>query len=248
MSFPSETGRLPTLEALERELVARAGTRIPPRNPRATLVAAVIAFIVALTALTPFGRAVAEQIADWIGIGDPPTREQQNPIGEPAVVIGYGTVEGVRYEIVASTRPPQSIGAGPFGCISIDFPGRGGMAMGSCLTEEARASLQRTGISAYGTIHPGAPEGLPLMITGVAPPETTRVVIASDSSSTEAGVSHLTPELAEEIGFEGEFSYFVAFLPADTPEPLTAEGLSGKGESVGSGLVDVRSLPPAARR
>jgi hypothetical protein len=233
MSFPSEASRLPTLEALERELVARADERIPPRYPRATLVAAVVAVVVALTALTPFGRAVAEQIADWIGIGDPPTREQQNPVGEPAVVIGYGTVEGARYEIVASTYPPQAITGPVPGCVSIDFPDNQGLAMASCVTPGTPAYLEQNGIRAHGGFHSRAPAASPFVVSGLARPEVSRIVISTESSATEATVAHVTPELGERIGFQGEVAYFVAFLPReDAGGPLHASGYTDSGALV----------------
>src|SRR5687768_845903 len=105
MTSPSNSRRLPTLVTLERELVARADQRLAPRRPPATVIAALVALLVAALSLTPFGHAIAERIGDLIGIGDEPTRERIDPAGEPAVVIGVGDVSGRPFEIVASTDP-----------------------------------------------------------------------------------------------------------------------------------------------
>jgi hypothetical protein len=247
MSFPSEAGRLPTLEALERELVARADTRIPPRYPRATVVAAVVAFIVALTALTPFGRAVAEQIADWIGIGDPPTREERNPVGEPAVVIGYGTANGVRYELVASTRPAFSLGTGePTPCFDVDFPDVSSF-FAHCLTPETRAAVQTRGLTVGAVSSSTGPvPGSPLMVGGIAAADASRVVLSTGRSSApiSATVGRLTPELAKKIELNEPFTFYVAFMPDGQAETVAARAYDDDGRLLGEARSPIGRPPP----
>jgi hypothetical protein len=249
MSFPSETGRLPTLEALERELVARADSRIPPRYPRATVVAAALAIIVAMTALTPFGRAVAEEIADWIGIGDAPTREQVDPVGEPAVVIGYGVVDGVRFELIASADPAFARGTGdPVPCFDVDFPELSNFAA-LCLTPETRATLSSERVTATALLDPAGPvPGHPLMVAGLADGAVAEVHIedGSGAEAVAANVGRLTPDLAARIGLDKPYSFYLAFLPADAADPIRVRALDEDARLVGESSSPINRAPSPA--
>jgi hypothetical protein len=83
----------------------RAGRRIPLSPALAALIAA-IALAGAL--LTPPGRAVADWVADVVGIGDSPTLEQEGSVPGSAVVIDSGALsDGTAYELVAKLVTPE---------------------------------------------------------------------------------------------------------------------------------------------
>ena len=245
MSFPTETGRLPTLEALEHELLARVDTRPAPRYPRATLATAATALVVAVTTLTPFGRALADRVGELIGIGDPPTREQTNPVGEPAVVVGVGEYDGQRFEIVASADPPFGAGVP---CFSLDFPELSGTIIGGCMTDAAIATVGRDGIAADAIVNTAAPlADTPILVVGLVDPAATRVSVGSavPSTTAEASIGRLTPELGREIGVDRDLSYFVAFLPrAAAGTELSAAAFGRDGSELAKARFPVAPVIP----
>jgi hypothetical protein len=83
----------------------RGGRRIH-RSPALAALIAAIALAGAL--LTPPGRAVADWVADVVGIGDSPTLEQEGSVPGSAVVIDSGTLsDGTAYELVAKLVTPE---------------------------------------------------------------------------------------------------------------------------------------------
>jgi hypothetical protein len=218
MTSPNDSGRLPTLEALERELVARAEQRLGPRRPPGIVVAALVALLVGAMTLTSFGQAIAERIGELIGIGDEPTRERIDPAGEPAVVIGVGDVSGRPFEIVASTDPAFGKDRGHATCFSLDFPGAADPASAGCLTKALRSDVRRHGISATAAVLPrGSLPHTRTLVTGVAGPGAERVLITSTSTSAvfPTTLARLGPGLGRRIGTGVRASFFVAFLPRE---------------------------------
>lgn len=249
MSFPADTERLPTLEALERELLARGDSRPAPVYPRAALATAAIALVVAATALTPFGRAIAERVGDLVGVGDPPSREQANPVGEPWVVVGVGTYGGERFEIVASAASPSADGAAPTPCFSVDFPESSGTVVGGCMTPELVAATERDGITASATpsVGPSAP-GRPTVVTGLAAGAASRVSIESATGrATQATLTRVPPEVREAIGLSDDLSFFVAFASVESggvPSELVARALGRDGDELGRTRLSVATVAP----
>ncbi len=243
MSTPTDSGRLPTLEALERELLARADERVTVRWPRTLAAVAVAALVVAVMSLTPFGRAVAERLGELIGIGDEPTRESITPVGEPAVVIGIGEVSGQRYEIVASTDPAFGRNSRRAECFSLDFPVARTVAAG-CLTADLLQDVARRGVFAGAAV---AGTGLPkntILITGVTQLGAGSVVVESGSQTVTAAIGRLTPALAEQINSTARLSFFAAFVPRGSETDFDVRALAKNGEELGQARVRVEAVPP----
>lgn len=165
-----------------------------------------------LLGLSPPGQAIAERLGELVGIGDEPT---EGGIG-PSVVIGLGEVNGVPYEVVASSRLGIVTSRDDLGkpCIGLEIPGVPGLTSYNCVTSEFDGELT--------PVVSGAPRELgeeaELIVQGLAPPSVERVDVAyrpqdGDERMTAAQVSPLTAELAGKIGAEDGTRFFMAFLP-----------------------------------
>jgi hypothetical protein len=125
--------------------------------------------------LTPPGRAVADWVADVVGIGDSPTLEQEGSVPGSAVVIDGGTLsDGTAYELVAKLVTPEllpglSARAGGtseaevqefrFGaeliCFTVDWPGitaKG--AGGNCTRADGSTSPGESAFQTPGLFRP----------------------------------------------------------------------------------------------
>lgn len=218
MNRETEAARLPTLVLLEDELVKRAsvGQSARWRTHSFAVAVAALLLVLALGALTPFGRAVAEELAELVGIGDEPSREQDATGDEPAVVIGVGQApSGESFEIVASTEPAVGQPVGEATCISLDFPATSGPVTAACLTEALLTEVDRKGIAA-GAVRGSGRLAESLLVTGLVEPSAELVVAehgVTGRERTEAELAVLDPELAEVIGSRDRVTFFVAFLP-----------------------------------
>jgi hypothetical protein len=100
----------------------RAGRRIH-RSPALAALIAAIALAGAL--LTPPGRAVADWVADVVGIGDSPTLKQEGSVPGSAAVIDSGALsDGTAYELVAKLVTPELLP----GLSARESPGAGGIS------------------------------------------------------------------------------------------------------------------------
>jgi hypothetical protein len=223
--------RLPVLEALEVELArvrpAAAGAASRGRLLRVAT-PATAAIVAAAMALTPGGRALAERIGELVGIGDEPTRSSLGLIDEPAIVIGAGeSPNGTAYEVVASADMNIYRDESPETCVGIDFPGSDAPSNAGCLTGELSRSIDERVITP--TVFLGSAElgRERLIVDGLASPEVVSAEVervAEDGSIERhpVAVSHLTGELAREIGASREATFLLAFLPEDLVPPPPA--------------------------
>lgn len=134
---PDPDHEFPTLETFGAELKKAASE--PVRRTKGIRWAVVtpalagLALLALLGAFTGPGRAVADQIAELVGIGDDGTidhaEDPRYPASGRGVVIAAGEIpEGPRYELVAfANRPSEDqrefvSGAEVATCISLDFP------------------------------------------------------------------------------------------------------------------------------
>lgn len=224
--------RLPVLQALEAEL-ARVRTAAAGTAPRGRLLRvatpATAAILAAAMALTPGGRALAERIGELVGIGDEPTRNSVALIDEPAVVIGAGeSPNGTAYEVVASADMNIYRDESPDTCIGIDFPGIDAPSNAGCLTGELSRSIDERVITATAFLGSTELGHERLIVDGLASPEVASAEIewVAENGSIErhpVAVSHLTGELARDIGASREAAFLLAFLPEDlVPPPPSA--------------------------
>ena len=104
----------------------------PSVGPRVAIGIAASLLVVAALSLTPPGRALADDIAGLVGIGEEPTLDQTSdqdlPARDGAVVVDAGLVPGTSqpYEISAygAEASEEIAGTGrDFGCLNFDLPG-----------------------------------------------------------------------------------------------------------------------------
>jgi hypothetical protein len=182
-------------------------------------------------ALTPQGRAVADQILDWIGIGDDPTTTLPTGIDRPDVVIGSGlTPNGVRYEVAASSDK-ETLGPSPdaLTCARVDLLDAPSRIAIECLNKRDAEHLSETPVPAQVFFGPAALGPDRLMIEGFAAPNVDRVELRyADRVGTqrvvEAQVSRIDQSLADQIGAPRTATFVVAFLSEDlVPDAHEAE-------------------------
>lgn len=194
---------------------------------------ALISLVVIGTAVaaTPQGRALAERVADVVGIGDEPSREATSPIDEPAVVIGAGhTPNGTRYEIVASGDMNIFRDDEPTTCVSLDLVGLKAPTNAACLTEGSIRTPDRQLVQPIAYLGPRELGADRLIVDGLASPEVESAAIEHREGSGAvrsypAVVGELDRALAERIGASREVNFVVAFLPEDLvpPDPTPSQ-------------------------
>jgi hypothetical protein len=138
-------------EALRRFGGAEPGPAHRPRRSRALGIAGGVLLLLVGFSFTPPGGAIAEEVGEWIGIGDEPTDSFGTPFGMDAEsedqVIGTGTTPtGVRFELAMNTTEVTEPGrrTPPFTCVYLSFPDRGvASRAASCLTDAALRGFER---------------------------------------------------------------------------------------------------------
>jgi hypothetical protein len=220
----------------------RAGRRIHLSPALAALIAA-IALAGAL--LTPPGRAVADWVADAVGIGDSPTLEQEGSVPGSAVVIDSGTLsDGTSYELVAKLVTPELL-PGPSGrefqefrfdadliCFTVDWPGiteRG--AGGNCTPADGSGAPGEAAFQTPGLFRPpyrtdfswedSEPNVSSILFGILNDPAVDRVEVvrrdqAGPTSQIPAKVITLSGALLERVGGTGPVRVFESLLdPGD---------------------------------
>jgi len=228
--------RIPVLEALEAEF-ARALPTVPSRADRRRVlplaIPAAAAIIAAVMALSPGGRALAERIAELVGIGDEPTRNATGLIDEPAIVIGAGdSPNGAAYEVVASADMNIYRAETSATCIGLDFPSSDAPSNAGCLTEDVLRALDKRVFlptAFLGSSELGAER---LIVDGLASPrvasaEVERVAADGSIARYPMEISQLTAGLANQIGASQEATFLLAFLPEDLVPPPPARDEPG---------------------
>ena len=227
-------GEFPSLDELGRELerVAPNAASIAMHRRRYALIAASVATVAVLigASFTPPGRALAGEIGSLVGIGDEPSVTADRD----AVVIGVGEETSIPYEIVATGRDSHMIGTppgeAPNPCISLEFPTISGLAAASCLTDAAKADLERNKLNlfVYGAPAELYPEA-ELIAQGIANADVAAIsveytTIDGDRVTVPADISDLTDDLAQKIGVAEQSRSYVAFLPPTILEPPAFDG------------------------
>jgi hypothetical protein len=207
----------------------------PRRAPVARRVALALVLVgVVCFSFTPPGRAIAEDVADLVGIGDAPTvdHDEQGPVRPTAgaVVIGTGTTpDEVRFEIVAfegqrseaEQQRTELVDPSVGTCVALDWPDVGPHTASSiCIGGPQRDPLptpsitDREGTESEGALGPGAA----LTVQGLVGPTVDELTLTYETPSGEPVAAPLTlakldSDLARQVGAEQEFGFFVAFLP-----------------------------------
>lgn len=220
-----QVGGVPALEELGERFEAAfqpEARRVRPGNRRRFGIAAVsVAALLALTGLTPTGRAVAGDVAAFIGIDDL-VIEEDNFTGE----LGRGTLAGESYTVtvVGDGEPGET-------CIFVTFDNAPGSEMGSCQGAGVEEILAENTVlpfiyrPAEGVDDSGA------MVQTLAPRDVERLEVeftrrdgAPDGAPMDRFV--LPPEAVELIGLPPSESvaFFVALLPDVLPPKLGDPG------------------------
>jgi hypothetical protein len=214
-----DLGTLPSLILLRQELVD-AAEREPTRRwgPWRWLTGL---FVVGAIAVSPLGAAIADGIADLVGIGGQPSDTRPRT----AIVIGDVT-SAVPFEIVATGAEPGRVvppGEEPIPSVAPEFPSVQVAGPESCLTPQAQDALGRDAILplVYGAPAELAPNG-PVAVQGFADSDVSRAEVfrqgpeGGDGSLAVAELAELTPELSAQIRVDSHTRFFVVFVsPAD---------------------------------
>jgi hypothetical protein len=241
MPEPNGT-QLPLVEAfgeqLERAIANRHGSRRRSRRRVLTLCAA---GLVAVSLLTPPGRAASGLVGEWLGIGEPggpPTIEgprqrgalQKEPI-RPTVLAAGRAPDGVRFEFVlesfaepAKSDPP----AEDFRyCLNLEWPdaGTGGInpqyginPQFGCYRAFPPAVLERAVVKRGGLIFDPSLT-THVQIAGLARSDVSDVRILykdEHGAKRDARVdfASVTGALRERAGADGPVGVFIGFLPS----------------------------------
>ena len=221
---------------------------VPRRQFRLALALAVAAGIVAL-ALTPPGRAVADWVADLVGVGEPPTvapdwgPHVKTKSPQPTVIASGLTPRGEPFEWVfhggAFGRANNAAFGGTGVCFSLQFPERphaGGA--GSCGEQIPRASADYP-IFAFSAPSSGSGRA----VNGFATPEVKSVelsyLVDGEPQTIEAVMGRISPELLRKAGGnpKNPRRVFIAFLPAGvSAEEVTATAYDSERNAVGTAI------------
>jgi hypothetical protein len=225
----NDLGTLPSLISLRQQLV-EAAEREPVRRRHLWRWFSGL-FVIGAVAVSPLGAAVADRVADLVGIGGQPSDTRPRT----AIVIGDGT-SAVPFEIVATGAEPERVvpsGQKPIPCVSPEFPSVGFAGPESCLTGAAEGAIARDSILplVYGAPAQLAANG-PIVVQGFADPQVERVEIVDQAAKRQrslavAQLAELTPELAAQIGVESHTRFFVAFVTPDHAVSASAGHFSG---------------------
>jgi hypothetical protein len=207
-----------------------------------------VAALLAVTglSLTPPGRAIAEEIGELVGIGDPATLppDDRGPSlverGQPVVIASGRAPDGSPYEVVANrsvthhpTHSPVRFPDGPVTCMTVDLleaPSVHGIEV--CVGQGDQGLLGRTGyldgvnfIDRRVYLDEGddyGPEAR-YMLTAEVSPDITRVEVtyreAGDRVEAYSDVGQVDAEIAALLGTDDRVGYIVAFLPDDRLPP-----------------------------
>ena len=174
---------------------------------------------------TPPGAAIAEQVGDWVGIGDEPSDPygfSDRPgwtgygprVDSSDAVIGTGTTpSGIRFELAENTSRVQDPAQSDPGssCVYLSFPDadlRSGVA--SCLTDAALRGFERGG--ALQSFPYLGPDGLG---------KSEDLIVALQGAPDVARVEVSYPDEDGEHTVEATLAPFVA-APAQPPEKIAA--------------------------
>lgn len=202
----------------------------PPRSQRKWLAGALGAvFVAAMLSLTPPGRAIAEDVGQLVGIGEPSSFDQSAisdlPASGPGLVLASGTIPGSEqpYELVgyASEETSQGGSPGPMSCLNFDLPGLDKPSEAGfnrvCVGGPQRRTLDTSGFTdAEDTLGPDAR----YWVEGLVSPEVSRVEVTyedADGERQQAPVvlGMLTDEIADQVGAPVELGRFLGFMPDD---------------------------------
>jgi hypothetical protein len=215
---------------------------------RPSLAIAVVLLLLVAISLTPPGRAVADDIARLVGIGDDPTldpsKNQDNKASGRAVVVATGTVPGTDQPVEISAyasvdRPekgnlqPDTPGvppiydnspAKPESCLNIDLPGVEHQSQvefnSTCVTRDVKRALDFNGATEFGD---DLSEQARFSVEGLVSDEVTRVEVTYEDASGERVdapviLATLDRDVADQTGAPFTFGQFLAYLPDDGVE------------------------------
>ncbi len=209
-------------------------------------IAAILAFVIA-AAFTPPGRAIADDIAGLVGIGDDPTldpSEDQDLVARGrAVVVATGTVPGTDQSIEISAYGSQDVpaqgnlepGPGPpvhdlgrekeLSCLNVDLPGLESQAQvrfnSTCIDRPVEQPLDFN--SSTDNLDRLGDEAR-FTVGGTLSAEVSRVEVTYEDAAGQrvdapVVLATLDQGVAEETGAPLTFGLFQAFLPDDgSPE------------------------------
>ncbi len=227
MSDRADLGNLPSLVLLRQELIDAAEREPIRRRSRfRTWLAGLCA--VGAIAVSPLGAAIADELADLVGIGDPPSDTRPRD----AIVIG-APATAVPFEIVAIGAEPTRVvppGEEPIPCVAPEFPSVQVVGGQSCMDAELQRVLPRTVINpaAYGAPAELAANGA-IIVQGFADPEVARVELVVPTPSGDhtgpAEMATLSRSLSSQIGLDDRVRFFVGFV---TPADISATGAHGR--------------------
>jgi hypothetical protein len=214
-------------------------------------------------AFTPPGRAVAEDIGQLVGIGEPATLPpQQHPNltdrGQPIVIASGRAPDDSPYEVVATRTIVQSDdppGVGDPGgletCLTADLPQTPATnSVEFCVGPSDKSFIDQGNVidgvnfvdrmgehvGDTGSVGPAARYEL----TGELSPNITRVDVFYDNGSGQkvkaySDVGRVDQAIGDQIGTEDRLGYLIAFLPDDRlPPASTDQGLRREAGVLGT--------------
>lgn len=238
--------------------VTPARPRGGKRFERRRVIGALAVVLVAFLTLSPPGRALAESLAEIVGIGESPTLDYSKVSGiepdGPALVVGSGVVPGTEqpYEWVGfagHSKVPsidaREAGQGrEFSCLALDLTmiERPSEPRGTaCITGEPRGALYVNGFGDDPDQSLGPDFRFTLSGTTNADVDSIEVRfvdVAGRAATAPVLFGKLEGEIAAELEAPTEFGLFVAYLPDQgTLTDLPGPAMPGYMESV-----EVRAL------
>ena len=263
--------RFESLDLLGKRLTEAASREIPTtRKPPKRRWIAVPILVAAVTgfAFTAPGRAVTDDLAELVGIGEvggAPTQPSEVGDFDPAsdqIVLATGTTaNGDPYEIVAF-RSNRLIKEGSDSiCVNVEFLERASGRAGSCYA----GALNYGGMCCAGVTAKDEPGFVPEVV-GQIRPGISRVQVeyvdeAGETKSAEADIGMITPEFAERLEVDHPSGLFIASLPGLATEtvepyppgpadPVTVSVFDESGERVETETIrsDTNDLKDAVER
>lgn len=231
MSTDPDAPGVPVLEELGRRFEAslEGESSYGSFTPRLRLaVAGWVTALVALTALTPTGRAVAEDVAEFVGITN-----VEIDRGEFSGELGSGTIAGQPYLVTVS----GDIGETGETCIFVTFVNAEGSDIGSCQGEGFGEAIAENTVlpflyrPAEGVVDRGA------MIQTLSTPDVDRLEVTYEQTDGQMSRDDMQrfalPEQAvERLGLPSSesASFFLAVLPGTLPANLGDPGYDAAAE------------------
>jgi hypothetical protein len=214
---------LPSIKALGLEF-ARVASEESQRRPQfqsvstrrwvPALAALGIAATLTAASFTPPGRAVADQVGEFVGLVD-----------DHHVVIGLGQTNYEHHPyhvyVMGEPQPGET-------CVFFEFKEVAGSNMGSCLNGIGLSDLANDKLAPFVYWPPDGllPKGS-AVVQGLATPDVARVEISfrnAEGNKVQVPVdtSDLTVEMLQKIGLsDGPARFFVAFLPPEAMRDAT---------------------------